>query len=317
MATVRRRRRVRVLVAGGIVAAAAAGISFATWDRSDGDEGRSPASTGVPGAPRTTQEAPGATTTAPRQAGVSPEDVGPSRPDLLRPTGPITVSTPGAVIENVDVDGPIVVEAPDVTIRNFRATNVVQESAGGLLLEDGEIHGGDDPGFGADGVAWSSYTARRLDVHHVFDGFKANGDVLIEDSWVHDLNEFRGDGAGSGGYSHNDCVQISAGSDIVLRDNRFERCGLNSAVFIDPDQGPIDDVLVEGNLLDGGGYTLYAIQSRSAPENGPPTAVVVRGNTFGPDHLVDHATVAGTVEWSGNVDGDGRPVEPVPDELSG
>ncbi|MCZ7525046.1 MAG: right-handed parallel beta-helix repeat-containing protein [Acidimicrobiia bacterium] len=246
----------------------------------------------------------------------SPLDAGPSNPSLLQPSGPLTISTPGAVIENVDVNGAITVHAPNVTIRNFRASNIVQEGAGGMVLEDGEVHGFNDPGFGGDGIVWADFTARRVDVHHVHDGFKAHGDVLIESTWVHDLNARRGPGAGAGGYSHNDCVQVSSGSNIVLRNSRFERCGLNAAVFIDADQGPIDNVLVENNFIDGGGFTLYSIRSRSAPWFGVPTNVVIRNNTFGNDHLFDYATISGNVVWEGNVDTAGRPISAQLDGLS-
>ncbi|MCZ7525050.1 MAG: hypothetical protein M5U14_00845 [Acidimicrobiia bacterium] len=132
-----------------------------------------------------------------RSPAPTPPPWGPSDPSRLRPTGPLTVTTPGAVVENVDVAGPIHVRASNVTIRNFRASNVAQESGiTGLVLESGEIHGNDDPAFALDGVTWANYTARRLDVHHVVDGFKAHGNVLIEQSWVHDLNVLPAGGAG-------------------------------------------------------------------------------------------------------------------------
>ncbi|MCZ7525048.1 MAG: hypothetical protein M5U14_00835 [Acidimicrobiia bacterium] len=207
--------------------------------------------------------------------------VGPSNPAALVRSGPLTITTPGAVVEDVDVAGPIYVRASNVTIRNFRATNVVQEGGGGMVLEDGEIHGNNDPDFRADGIVWADYTLRRVNVHHVHDGLKGHGDVLVEDSWIHDLNRFTGAGSGAGGYSHNDCLQVSSGSNITVRRSRLERCGYNGAIFVDPDQGPINNVLVEDSYLQGSNFSFWAIPSANNVPWGPPTGVVVRRTVFG------------------------------------
>jgi hypothetical protein len=273
--------------------------------------------------PATTTTAGGAGTTAPPTTtttvptttipgGPVPGPVGPSNPSILQVTGPMTISTPGAVVQNVDVSGTITVTAGNVTIRNFRAQSILQSSASGMLLEDGEIYGG--PSFTGDGLEWNAYTMRRVNVHNTFDGLKGHGNVLIENSWIHDMNEFRGAQYGAGGYSHNDGLQVSAGSNITVRNSRFERTGLNSAIFIDADQGPIDNVLIENDYLSGGGFTFYSIQSRSAPQFGVPTNVTVRNNTFGSDHLFDYATVGGNVVWSGNVNESGQTVTPRRDQ---
>lgn len=220
----------------------------------------------------------------------------------------MTVDQPGTVVEGVDVAGAILVLADDVTIRNFRANNVEQASGvRGLLLEDGEIHGEQDPS--ADGVRWNNYTARRLNVHGVNDAFKAHGNVVIEDCWVHDLHFVV---SGPGSWTHNDGVQVSSGSNVVIRNSRFEGNRGNAAVFVDPDFGPISDVVIEGNWLGGGGYTLYVVPSPKAPVNGMPADVVVRDNTFTEEHLFDYATVGSSVTWFGNTNEGGEAVLPVP-----
>ncbi|MCU1458700.1 MAG: Esterase [Actinomycetia bacterium] len=225
--------------------------------------------------------------------------IGPSNAAIMRPSGSITITTPGQVVENINVSGTITINANNVTVRNFRAQNVVQNANnGGMLLEDGEVYGGGS--FTGDGIAWANYTLRRMNVHNTFDGLKAHGNVLIENSWVHDMNEFKGLQYGAGGYSHNDGLQTSSGSNITIRGSRFERTGFNSAIFIDADQGPIGNVLIENNFIDGGGFSLYSIQSRSAPQFGVPTNVVVRNNVFGSDHLFDYAVLGGGATWTNN-----------------
>ena len=237
--------------------------------------------------------------------------VGPSDPAALRPVGPLTITTPGAVVTDVDVQGQITIAANNVTVRNFRATNVTQGNFTGMVLEDGEVHGNNDPNNLTDGVTWANYTARRLNVHNQLDGLKAMGNVLIESCWVHDNNFHSGDlKYGAGGYTHNDGVQISVGSNVIIRNNRFERNAGNSAIFVDADQGPISNVTVTGNYLGGGGFTFYSIISRSAPQYGVPTGVVVTDNIFTQEHLFDYALVGGSVAWSGNVNLSGQAVTP-------
>jgi hypothetical protein len=238
--------------------------------------------------------------------------VGPSDPAALRPVGPLTVTTPGAVVTNVDVQGQITIAANNVTVRNFRAFNVTQSPGNsGMVLEDGEVSGNSSTDFNLDGVTWANYTARRLNVHNTFDGLKAMGNVLIENCWVHDNNFHSGNPAyGAGGYTHNDGVQISTGSNVTIRNNRFERNAGNSAIFIDADQGPISNVTVTGNYLGGGGFTFYSVISRSAPQYGVPTGVVVTNNIFTEEHLFDYAVVGGVVWWTGNVNLSGQAVVP-------
>ncbi len=237
--------------------------------------------------------------------------VGPSDPGALRTTGPLTITTPGAVVTNVDVQGPITIAANNVTVKNFRATDVTQGQFTGMDLEDGEIHGNNDPNNLTDGVGFANYTARRLNIHNQLDGLKAMGNVLIENCWVHDNNFHNGNPSyGAGGYTHNDGVQVSVGSNITIRNSRFERNAGNSAIFIDADQGPISNVTVTGNYLGGGGFTFYSIISRSAPQYGVPTGVIVTNNIFTEEHLFDYAVVGGVVWWTGNVNLSGQAVNP-------
>ncbi len=244
----------------------------------------------------TTRPATTTTTTPPAPTGTP----GPSNPSALVTSGPMTITTNGAVVQNVNVQGQITIAANNVTLRNFRANNIYKNPGnGGLLMEYGEIHG--EQNYGADGVVWSDYTARYLDVHNVFDAFKAHGNVLIENCWVHDLKFRTGSDAGAGGYTHNDGVQVSSGSNVTVRNSTFERNLGNAAIFIDADQGAISNVLIEGNRLGGGGFTLYSIQSRSAPQFGRPTNVTIRNNVFTEEHHYDYATIAPTgTTFTGN-----------------
>lgn len=175
-----------------------------------------------------------------------------------------------------------------------------------MVLENGTIEGKQKNN---DGIQWSDFTLRKMDISGTFDGVKAQGNVIIEDSYIHDLHAFRSNEAGAGGYSHNDCVQISSGKNVLIERNWMVSCGFNSAIFIDPDQGAIDSVTVQHNYLDSGGITLYAIASRSA-EHGLPTNVNIINNVFGDTHLYDYATIGAGVTFLHNVKTNGEEITP-------
>lgn len=224
--------------------------------------------------------------------------------------GNLTIKKDGTKISDIDVSGKIFVNANNVTISNFTAEAVTQEPLKyGMVLEDGTIDGKQKKD---DGIQWNNFEVRRMDISGSFDGIKAQGNVVIEDSYIHDLYAFRSSDAGAGNYSHNDCVQISIGSNILIQRNWFTNCGFNAAIFIDPDQGKIDNVTVQYNYLNGGGITFYAIASRSA-EFGLPTNVNVSNNVFGETHEFDYATVGDGIDFSNNVNTRGESIVPRPD----
>ena len=74
-------------------------------------------------------------------------NTGPTNVGALVPSGSITISTNGAVVENLDVTGQITVTADNVTIRNFRVDASaspwygIHNKGSNLLIEDGEIFG--------------------------------------------------------------------------------------------------------------------------------------------------------------------------------
>jgi hypothetical protein len=125
----------------------------------------------------------------------------------LAVSGSIIVTTDGAVIENLDITGSITVLANNVTIRKVRLTSgdyypirYFDNNNTGLLVEDSEIIG--LSGDVTSAIAFQHYTARRLNIHGMADGLKADADVLIEDCWIHNLS--------NGPTEHNDGVQSPA-----------------------------------------------------------------------------------------------------------
>jgi len=220
----------------------------------------------------------------------------------LTPSGSFEVTTDGAVIENLDVTGAITVLANNVTIRNVRITSgdyypirYFDRGNTGLVVEDCEIIG--TSGDVTSAIAFEHYTARRLNIHGTADGLKADADVLIEDCWIHDLSNNAGE--------HNDCVQSTGGKGVTIRHNSLSGAS-NAAVQTGDESGQsTEDLVIEGNLLSGGGWTLNICGKGSTrPKN---TRVVdncfKRDSGYGPWAIDDLNPTL-----SGNVYDDGSPI---------
>jgi hypothetical protein len=244
------------------------------------------------------------------------DNTGPSNPSVLQKvSGDITITQDGAVIENVDVDGDINVQASNVTIRNFRATGIKfydEDKYGSfrnLLIEDGEVT---DPSDGT-GITGGHMTVRRVEVHHMgSDAFNVHADALIEGCYVHHLGMLKG--------SHADAVSGSSPDGepvlgVVIRDNNFDipssvdhgrararpaykNFRSNGVIFVGQFGTKDDPMIVEGNWLNGGNYTV---------NSGIDGAVIVyRNNRFGRDYNWDlRKTHSGETwepgTWVGNV----------------
>ena len=220
-------------------------------------------------------------TTTPAAARPGPNNTGPVRPELLVQSGSIESTHDGQVIENVDVAGRIAIAHNDVVVRNFRVTAGsrppyairVARTVRGVVLEDGEVSGG-----GSAGIRGGGFAARRLDVHDAGnDGFKPTGDVVVEDCWIHDL--------GRPEKAHADGVQIVSGANFVFRRNNFDMpIGIpgrnsNATFMIGSTEGPVSNLVIEDNWLNGGNYTIYV--NDPGRGNGPPSGVRITDNRFG------------------------------------
>jgi hypothetical protein len=207
--------------------------------------------------------------------------------------GNLIVGQPGAVIENMLITGDVNVQAPNVTIRRSRVYGTISnysgsQQFGGLLIEDVEI--GPDSGVNTDStdgaVGTYGYTARRVEIHNVVDGFRVAGDnVRIEDSYVK-VGQIPGE------CPHYDGTQgYYGGSNVVVHHNTIDDRGqcVTAAVFFADSSEQAD---VQGNLLLGGGYSIHLNQVEV------PSTFVVRGNRvvegtyqYGPIRIVDSGSL--------------------------
>jgi hypothetical protein len=213
----------------------------------------------------------------------------------LAPSGSITVTADGAVVEGKNISGSITVHASNVTIRNDCVTSsgiypVRLVSGSNLTVADTTITGTGGGCARAVEPAGGSATMDRLNISGCEDGVQMYDHDVLENSYIHDL-------AFTGG-SHNDGVQQNGGRDDVVKHNTiFNPHNQTSCVNFTTDFGPVSGITITGNLLNGGNYTVY---SRSGG-NGDPTGVRVTGNHFGGADVFGLLSADGSVAWSGNV----------------
>ena len=214
---------------------------------------------------------------------------------VLLPSGSLTITQPGAVIDGLEIAGTVVVAADNVTIRNTRILNtgsiVIRNEGLNLLVVDTEIDG---RGKGIPAVAFSNYTLRRVNIHDVGEGPRiAGNNVTIEDSYVHHLAQVKD--------NHTDVIQAVGGKNIVVRGNNLQAYNPdtgkkgNAAFMFGEDDGPLRDCLVEGNLMNGGNYTVNGGGSGTSEAQ-----CTFRKNRFGLDYRYGtHANLGPNVSWGG------------------
>lgn len=195
----------------------------------------------------------------------------------LTPSGPLYVTTPGVVIDGLDIDGCVTVLAKNVVIRRTRIRcasyyPVRIMDYGKLLIEDTEIQG--LSGDTTSAVAFDNYTARRLNVHGSADGMKVGINNVIEDSWIHDLWLAPGD--------HADGIQSTGARNVVIRNNFIDIVergkghggSPNSALQAGIENANNSNWVIEGNWFLGGGWVVHW-------DSGGGTKNVLRDNRFG------------------------------------
>lgn len=213
----------------------------------------------------TTTTAPKATTTTTAPTSPPPSstgfpnasNTGPS--GTLSPSGSITTSNDGQVIQNLDIAGEIRVQHNNVVIRNVRirsegghAIYVLNNT--GLLVEDCELDGQGRNATAA--IAEHNYTMRRCEIRGYGEGPRINGNVLLEDNYIHGFANFVAQGA------HQDCIQATSGTNITIRHNTclIEPDGANGSVFFSTSEG--SNILIENNLLGGGNWAIQVDPDR-------------------------------------------------------
>jgi len=250
--------------------------------------------------------------------GCGPEDGGdprctafPSFPDesctgpigaLTLYTGSTEFHTEGEVIENVEIHttSGLYITADNVTFRNVRIlftgavnegfTAVAVNGGANTTFENCEIDGQSRVARGIAGDP-GPFTVRNCEIHHVGNGVEVDSPFTIEGNYLHDIV------TPEGLDWHADGIQTpKSGQDMIIRHNTILLTGPETgAINIMGDETtPARNVLVEHNLMAGGGYTVYA---------GPGANYRVINNRFS-TRTYPRVGTAGVWYWDPSEDGD-------------
>jgi hypothetical protein len=176
-------------------------------------------------------------------------------------TGPSRITAANTVIDGkiITTSLTIVAGANNVTIKNsiIRASGywlvLNDEGATGLKIIDSELDGTPNaPSSGDSAVAGDNYTLTRVNIHHTVDGLKAGSNVVVEDSYIHDMLI-------AGADPHNDGIQSLGTTSLTIRHNTIIlKDGSTSAIILSTGSADsMRNILIENNLLGGGAFTVY------------------------------------------------------------
>jgi hypothetical protein len=231
----------------------------------------------------------------------------------LRPwTGDSRLQTAGVVLDGYDFSALPAgsyyrITANHVTLRNCRmGSGLLIQLATHVLVERCEIVGGVSVSGSIDVVLdHNRIHGSGDDLLHVTSDTGRSRNIRFSNNLVHDPRPVCG--------AHADGVQVRGVDNLSLTNNVIDMgpwrqvCGLdvlNAAVFLEAANGGNANVTLDGNFLNGGGYTLRI---------GHSTAVRVVGNRFGHDErygpVLTTAAPGSIVEAADNVrEGTGTPI---------
>lgn len=214
---------------------------------------------------------------------------------LKKVSGNMFITKAGTVVDGIDLNGRIAVQAPNVVIKNsiIRGDGtqlmnpVIMSLSTNLLIQDSEI-AAKTPSPNVLGVIGSNFTLVRVNIHDVIDAVHiyGAGSVTVKDSWLHDNLHYESLPELNGGPSHDDSIQIISGSNIVITGNTMEDA-YGAAIQFTQDKGSVSNVRVENNTIGGGGCSLnFAEKGR-----GPFKSIAVKNNVFKRDQRIKGCAV--------------------------
>lgn len=226
----------------------------------------------------------------------------------LKSSGSLNITTPGAVVDSLDISGTIYISANDVTVKRSRirasAFAAIQIKAGvsGVRVEDCEIDGKGAVGGTANSMGViGPATVLRSNIYGVENGVTVSSGSLVQDTYIHDL--------GAPGSPHYDGIQVDGGiSNVVIRHNNIvNQINQTSAIMIDNYFGSISNITVDNNRLVGGGFSVYS-DGQFGPGTprggygGTISGVSFTNNRLGKGSYGYANIVYNTPVWNGNVD---------------
>ncbi len=251
----------------------------------------------------------------------------------------IFVKGSGAVLEALDIAGSVVIDAPNVTLRNSRVaacggsddSDVVAiryRPQDGLLASGAQVlHNqinGSPTGCGRrarSGVrdVYGAAPGVLVDGNNVYgagNGITIEHEGVVANNWVHTLGHEAGDHH-SGISTHGGAIQVSfLHNTVLLHGQKFAGGGgISGALTVYSDFAHAQNVTLRDNFVSGGSYVIYGGNSGDGYTT-PATNIKISGNRFacgdwlyGPVAAFDPRSAGN--EWTGNYcDGTGVAVRP-------
>jgi hypothetical protein len=198
----------------------------------------------------------------------------PSGTTLAVVNGDMTISASNTVVDSKDIRGcvhindgvtGVIIRKSEIACGNSIVVQINDKATTGsrLLLEDVEISCNNTSGTG---VSEANFTLRRANIYGCENGLDINQEVVVEDSYIHEL-------ASIGTDPHEDGIQLAGhflpgnptpvqgALNVTIRHNTIfaynrdtQRFGTSAIIT-----NPVGDVniLIEDNLMAGGAATLY------------------------------------------------------------
>ena len=270
----------------------------------------------VPTTPKPSSSAPTSTSAPAPPAPPAPTGPAPGPPSTGRPgpantgvpdgtkltvhNGDLSITKDGTVIDSLDINGYLKINASNVTVRRSIIRGGPYATGPGVaalvsaygnhrnfVIEDSTLVAA-RPSPYLDGIKGRNFTARRLDVSNVVDTSLIFGDnVLIENSWMHGTTYYKPFAGTWDNQTHNDNLQIEGGTNIVVRNNVFESAH-NAGIMMTQNYSRTSDVRITGNWLSGGSCTV----NLSEKGKGPFKGIRLEGNRFGSSSIAGCAVIA-------------------------
>jgi hypothetical protein len=221
------------------------------------------------------------------------------------------ITTAGSTIANTTL-GCLYITASNVTLTNDLVVGSsptsfcvrIKRGVSNTVIKDTTIHGTDAATNSIEYAIFDEGRNTRIVRDNLYWCTEciAGSSFDVEDSYIHDLGTITG--------AHYEDFYIGDANGLVIKHTTaFNQHNQTAAIYMSPDVGDITNVTIEGNLLGGGGFTLYG---GGEDPSKPSSHVVVTNNLFStrlfPDGgefgMVTGWSPAGNV-WTGNVIADG------------
>jgi beta-glucanase (GH16 family) len=215
-------------------------------------------------------------------------------------TGPSTITRAGTVIEVKIIDGGLVINAPNVTIKNCVVTNgywwgIDGEHGGStLLVQNCDIIG---PGIEGNSGILGTGSFIGNDISGYENGIMSSGGSggVFNGNYIHDLKSTKAD-------PHYTGIQVEGGESNLRIENNTVINDQDSNIFLQALYGPISNVVINHNWVGGSNsgnnsYNIY-VESRFGY---PITDVSITNNYINKGYYGYFSIVNSSPTMSGNV----------------